>query len=78
MGNELMDAQPSAPIEDLLTLDEAVQFLGTSKPTLYRVLALGELRGLKVGRQWRFRRSDLTAYMERSPVAAAAHSKRGA
>src|SRR5579883_205402 len=60
--------------EELLTLDEAVQFLGTSKPTLYRLLSQGDLKGLKVGRQWRFRRSDLVAYMERSPVALAAAS----
>jgi len=61
--------------EDLLTLDEAVKFLGTSKPTLYRLLGLDEIKGLKVGRQWRFRKADLTAYMERSPVAFAAAPK---
>ena len=55
--------------EDLLTLDEAVKFLGTSRPTLYRLLGQDEIKGLKVGRQWRFRISDLVAYMERSPVA---------
>src|SRR5579884_585466 len=57
--------------EELLTLDEAVQFLGTSKPTLYRWLAQGEVRGLKVGKQWRFRKSDLVAYLERDPLAVA-------
>ncbi len=51
--------------EQLLTLDEAVKFLGTSKPTLYRLLGQDEIKGLKVGRQWRFRKSDLVAYMER-------------
>ena len=56
----------------IYTLDEAVQFLGTSKPTLYRLLSQGDLKGLKVGRQWRFRKADLIAYMERSPVAVAA------
>ena len=60
------------PSEELLTLDEAVKFLGTSKPTLYRLLGLDEIKGLKVGRQWRFRKADLTAYMERSPVAVTA------
>jgi type IV pilus assembly protein PilB len=57
--------------EELLTLDEAVQFLGTSKPTLYRWLAQGEVKGLKVGKQWRFRRAELTAYLERDPLAVA-------
>lgn len=62
------------PDEELLSLDEAVKFLGTSKPTLYRVLGQGDLKGLKVGRQWRFRKADLVAYMERSPAVAAPHS----
>jgi excisionase family DNA binding protein len=62
----------AANTEELMTLDEAVQFLNTSKPTLYRVLGQGDLKGLKVGRQWRFRKADLVAYMERSPVAVAA------
>ena len=63
------------PTEELLSLDEAVKFLGTSKPTLYRLLGQDEIRGLKVGRQWRFRRADLTAYMERGPVAVSAAPK---
>ena len=61
--------------EELLSLDEAVKFLGTSKPTLYRLLGQDEIKGLKVGRQWRFRRADLTAYMERGPVAVSAAPK---
>ncbi len=61
--------------EELLSLDEAVKFLGTSKPTLYRLLGQDEIKGLKVGRQWRFRRADLVAYMERGPVAVAAAPK---
>jgi type IV pilus assembly protein PilB len=62
--------------EELLTLEEAVQFLGTSKPTIYRWLAQGEIKGLKVGKQWRFRRPDLVAYLERDPLAVAAAPER--
>src|SRR5262249_47319763 len=76
MNEEQRDDSPTlTPVgddEELLTLDEAVQFLGTSRPTLSRVLGQGELKGLKVGRQWRFRKADLIAYMERGPVAVAA------
>jgi excisionase family DNA binding protein len=66
--------EPSAPAQeassdDLLGVEEAAQFLGTSQTTLYRLLRQGDLKGLKVGRQWRFRKPDLTAYMERGPVA---------
>src|SRR5579871_4492056 len=74
MGEAVTGAVQSARIgesEELLTLEEAVQFLGTSKPTLYRWLAQGEVKGLKVGKQWRFRRGDLVAYLERDPLATA-------
>jgi excisionase family DNA binding protein len=63
-----MDASPAAEGEELLSLDEAVQFLSTSRPTLYRLLGQGDLKGLKVGRQWRFRKPDLVAYLERRPA----------
>src|SRR5579871_4245977 len=72
MGEAVTGAVQSARIgegEELLTLEEAVQFLGTSKPTLYRWLAQGEVKGLKVGKQWRFRRADLVAYVQRDPLA---------
>ena len=55
--------------EELLTIDEAGKFLDTSKSTIYRLLGQGDLKGTKVGKQWRFRKSDLTAYLERGPEA---------
>jgi excisionase family DNA binding protein len=65
------ESRPAAEGEELLSLDEAVQFLSTSRPTLYRLLGQGDLKGLKVGRRWRFRKSDLVAYLERRPAAVA-------
>jgi len=52
---------------DLLTLEQAMQFLGVSKPTIYRLVTQNRLKGLKAGRQWRFRRADLTAFLENRP-----------
>ncbi len=63
--SEMIGADEEKTSEQLLTLDEAVNFLGTSKPTLYRLLGQDEIKGLRVGRQWRFRKTDLIAYMER-------------
>ncbi len=57
--------------EEWLTLDETLAFLSISKQTLYRMLDRGDLRSSKVGRQRRFRKADLTAYLERGPVATA-------
>ncbi len=52
---------------DLLPMEEAARVLGVSKPTLYRLISQGTVRGLKAGKQWRFRRDDLTAYLEQTP-----------
>lgn len=40
-------------MEMLLTVEQAAQRLQLSRPTLRRLLASGELRGARVGRQWR-------------------------
>ena len=66
---------PAAPVTDtgnLLTLEQAAAKLGVSKPTFFRLLERGELKGLKAGRRWRFRPADLNRYLERGPVATAA------
>ncbi|MEI6520160.1 MAG: GspE/PulE family protein [bacterium] len=57
--------------EELMSLAEAVKFLGISKPTLYRMLERGDVKGSKVGNQWRFRKADLTAYLNRDSLAVA-------
>ncbi|MBM3270861.1 MAG: Flp pilus assembly complex ATPase component TadA [Candidatus Sericytochromatia bacterium] len=49
--------------DELLSLEEAVHRLGTTRPTLYRWLQGGRLRGIKVGRQWRFRPEDLEQFL---------------
>jgi excisionase family DNA binding protein len=56
---------------DLLDLEAAAERLCVSKTTLYRMLDRGEIKGIKVGRQWRFRAADLDAYLARGPVAMA-------
>jgi excisionase family DNA binding protein len=53
--------------EDLLPIEEAARVLGVSKPTLYRLVSQGAVRGLRAGKQWRFRRDDLRAYLEQEP-----------
>ena len=59
------------PQEELLTIDEAAAFLGTSKSTLYRLMGQGDVKGAKVGKQWRFLKGDLRAYLQRGSVAVA-------
>jgi len=59
------------PQEKALSLDEAAQVLGVSRSTLYRWQQQGRLRGFKVGRQWRFRRSELDAFSKGTHPSAA-------
>src|SRR5438046_6600164 len=65
-------ATASAERDDLLSLGEAARLLGISQRTVLRLLERGEVKATKVGRQWRFRRSDLTAFVNREPAAVAA------
>lgn len=57
--------------QELLSLEDAAEFLCVSKSTMYRLLDQRKLRGMKAGKQWRFRREDLLAYMQRGPAAQA-------
>lgn len=69
MTDERNEVEEAGASEELLTIDEAARFLDTSKSTIYRILSQGEVKGTKVGKQWRFRKADLTAYLERTPAA---------
>lgn len=51
-----------------MTPDEVAQFLKVSKKTVLRHARLGELPAAKVGRAWRFRRSELLAYLTSGPT----------
>ena len=51
------------PGDEVLTPDEAAELLKVSKKTVLRQARLGELPATKVGRAWRFRRSELLAFL---------------
>jgi excisionase family DNA binding protein len=44
-------------------MDEAIAMLRTTRPTFYRWLKTGKLKGMKVGRQWRFYKEDLDRFL---------------
>jgi excisionase family DNA binding protein len=66
-GEEGRPAPPSAGGGELLDVDQAVAALGTSRPTFYRWLRAGKLKGLKVGLQWRFHREDIERFLHGRP-----------
>lgn len=54
--------------DDLLTVGEVVALLDASPTTVYRLAERGELDAVRVRRVWRFPRSGVEAYLERSGV----------
>lgn len=62
-GTAVKDAT-AAGASELVDMGEAITLLKTSRPTFYRWVRSGKLRGMKVGRQWRFRREDLDRFLE--------------
>lgn len=48
---------------DILTTEEAADFLRVSSKTLLALARDGALPGTKVGRAWRFVRADLVGYV---------------
>lgn len=51
--------------EPLITADQAAKLLKLHPKTLKRLAQVGELPGMKIGRVWRFRESELDAYIVR-------------
>jgi excisionase family DNA binding protein len=49
---------------DLVDMPEAIALLKTTRPTFYRWLRSGKLRGMKVGRQWRFYKADIERFLQ--------------
>jgi excisionase family DNA binding protein len=52
----------------LLTFQEAAHILRVSRATLYRLLGSGQLVGHKVGRGWRFYKTDIHAFVAAQSV----------
>ncbi len=46
-----------------LTTEEVLACLKVTPRTVYRLIQAGELPAVRVGRQWRFRRSDLDQWL---------------
>jgi excisionase family DNA binding protein len=50
---------------EMMTPREAAGFLRISLRTLYRLLHEDDIRGVKVGGQWRIPRNELESYVRR-------------
>jgi excisionase family DNA binding protein len=59
-----------AQISAFLTTEEVLGCLKVNPRTIYRLIKSGELPAVRIGRQWRFRRSDLDEWIDRHRTAA--------
>lgn len=44
---------------EVMTSREVMAYLKISKPTLYRMIRLGDLRAVKIGKNYRFLKADI-------------------
>jgi len=49
--------------EPFLTTDEVLEYLHVNLKTLYRLIKAGKIPAVRVGRQWRFRKRDIDAWL---------------
>jgi excisionase family DNA binding protein len=49
-----------------LTTEEALDYLQVNLRTVYRLIKAGKIPAVRVGRQWRFRKRDIDAWLELS------------
>jgi len=52
-------------VTPFLTTEEVLDYLRVTPRTIYRLIRSGELPAIRIGRQWRFRRTDLDDWLDR-------------
>ncbi|MGH8591045.1 MAG: helix-turn-helix domain-containing protein [Gammaproteobacteria bacterium] len=54
-------------MRDVMTIDQLAEYLQIPKSTLYKLVQDGKVPGKKVGRQWRFHREAVDAWLAQGP-----------
>ncbi len=55
-------------VSRLLTVAEVAQVMRVSRMTVYRLIRRGQLKAIRVGRNYRVRENDLNLYLEEQAV----------
>src|ERR1044071_4862327 len=50
--------------ESFLTTEEVLDYLQVNLRTVYRLIKAGKIPAVRVGRQWRFRKRDIDAWLD--------------
>lgn len=64
MIDKLIHALADTAAVDVLNLDETAEYLRVSNQTIYNMIRSGRIKAYKIGREWRFLRSDIMTYLE--------------
>lgn len=64
MFSGILSSSQATPFEPLLTSDRAASLLGIHPKTLQKLARNGKLPALRIGDLWRFRSSDLQAWID--------------
>ena len=75
-NSEAVGFGATVALEPVVDSEEAARFLNVDPKTLQKMARSGEVPGYRIGKLWRFRISDLDAWL-RSKVISNCHSCRG-
>src|SRR5437870_12098628 len=50
--------------ETFLTTEEVLEYLQVNLRTVYRLIKAGKIPAVRVGRQWRFRKTDIDGWLD--------------
>ncbi len=53
--------------DHFLTTEEVLDYLQVNLRTIYRLIKAGKIPAVRVGRQWRFRKQDIDAWLDGQP-----------
>ena len=60
--------------ESFLTTEEVLEYLQINLRTVYRLIKAGKIPAIRVGRQWRFRKADIDAWLTSQQASSASAS----
>ena len=63
-AKEAGPAEAASRTGELIDMEQAIALLKTTRPTFYRWLRAGRIKGMKLGRQWRFYREDVERFLK--------------
>ncbi len=62
--------------ETFLTTEEVLEYLQVNLRTVYRLIKAGKIPAVRVGRQWRFRKRDIDAWLDSQRLRGGSRARR--